>query len=108
MKGEIKLNATTLCQMPAGVKVPVYNRSSVKTGIVHIGIGSFHRSHQAYYTDELLTNHASLDWGICGVALLDSDRNMFNAIQSQDCLYTLMITQPDGTLDARIIGSITE
>ena len=107
MKGDIKLNARTLGQMPAGVNVPLYDRSSIKTGIVHIGIGSFHRSHQAYYTDQLLNNQEVTDWGICGVALLDSDRNMFNTFQAQDCLYTLMVTQQDGTLEARIIGSIT-
>jgi mannitol 2-dehydrogenase len=108
MNSAIKLNASTLGQLPAAVKVPVYDRSSVKTGIVHIGVGSFHRSHQAYYTDQLLKNQGSTDWRICGIALLESDRNMFNTLQNQDCLYTLIVTQPDGTLDARIIGSITE
>ena len=104
----IKLNAKNLDRLPKKVAIPDYNRSEIKAGIVHIGIGSFHRSHQAFYTDQLLHRSDESDWGICGIALLDSDRKIFNTLVNQNGLYTLMITEPDGTLTARIIGSVVE
>ncbi len=103
-----KLNAKNLHLFPGEVAIPAYDRSKIKTGIVHIGIGGFHRSHEAYYTDQLLQHYGSTEWGICGIALLDTDIKIFNALADQDGLYTLMITEPDGTLTARVIGSITE
>jgi mannitol 2-dehydrogenase len=103
-----KLNAKSLSLFPGNVAIPAYDRSKLKTGIVHIGIGGFHRAHQAFYTDQILHNTDITEWGICGIALLDSDRRMIETLVSQDGLYTLLITEPDGTLKARIIGSITE
>jgi mannitol 2-dehydrogenase len=108
MKDILKLNANNLSLLPKEVKTPAYDRSEIKAGIVHIGIGGFHRSHEAYYLDKLLERHDSISWGICGVALLDNDRRIFDTLVSQDGLYTLMITESDGTLNARVIGSIIE
>jgi mannitol 2-dehydrogenase len=108
MKNIQVLNAENIKKLPKEVKKPDYDRSKIKTGIAHIGVGGFHRSHEAYYTDEVLHHQDSADWGICGISLLESDRNIFNILEHQDCLYTLMITEPDGTLSARVIGSITE
>jgi mannitol 2-dehydrogenase len=108
MKEVIKLNIKNLRKLPKEVIVPAYDRSEIKTGIVHIGVGSFHRAHQACYTDLLLHNPAEKDWGICGIALLDSDRKLIDTLVRQDGLYTLMITQSDGILSARVIGSIIE
>ena len=108
MQETIKLNAKNLHLLPGEVVIPAYDRSKIKTGIVHIGIGGFHRAHEAFYTDQILQHHGVTDWGICGVALLDADRKIFNTLTDQDGLYTLMITGPDGTLTARVIGSIIE
>jgi mannitol 2-dehydrogenase len=108
MKNMIKLNAKNLNLLPGEVTIPDYNRSEIKSGIVHIGIGSFHRSHQAFYTDRLLHRPDSKNWGICGIALLDTDCKIFNTLSDQNGLYTLMITEADGTLTARVIGSIVE
>ncbi len=102
----VKLNARNLSSLPKEVKVPTYDRSEVKTGIVHVGIGGFHRAHEAFYTDELLENHGVKEWGICGVALLDHDRKIYNTLVEQDGLYTLMVTDADGITTARVIGSI--
>ncbi len=104
----IKLNAKNLSLLPKEVKVPAYDRTKIKTGIVHVGIGGFHRAHQAYYTDELLEKHGVTEWGICGVALLHHDRKIYDTLVEQDGLYTLMITGADGVTTASVIGSITE
>ncbi len=108
MKEIRKLNAKNLLLLSKEVVIPAYDRSKIKTGIVHIGVGGFHRSHEAFYTDKLLQHHSSKDWGICGIALLDTDHKIFDTLVNQDGLYTLMITEPDGTLTARIIGSVIE
>jgi mannitol 2-dehydrogenase len=97
-----------LSSVPAGVAVPTYDRSQVRTGIVHLGVGGFHRSHQAMYVDRLLEKGEAGDWGICGVGVLRSDRRMAEVMAAQDCLYTLVVKDADGTWDARVIGSITE
>ena len=108
MQETIKLNAKNLCRLPDEVTVPGYDRSKVKAGIVHIGVGAFHRAHQAFFTDQILQHPGSTDWGICGISLLDTDSTIFNDLSEQDGLYTLMITKPDGTLTTRVIGSIVE
>jgi len=58
--------------------------------------------------DDLMNEGKALDWGICGVGLMEFDRKMKDALQGQDCLYTLTLKHPDGRRDARVIGSITE
>src|ERR1035437_2596619 len=108
MKEIIKLNAKNLSLLPEEVVTPAYDRAKIKAGIVHIGIGGVHRAPEAYYVDKLLEHNGSADWGICGVALLDNDRRIFDTLVNQDGLYTLMITEQDGTLNARVIGSIIE
>jgi mannitol 2-dehydrogenase len=108
MRELIKLNAKNLFQLPKEVLIPSYDRSVIKAGIAHIGIGAFHRSHEAYYTDQVLHRNDTTSWGICGIALLDSDRKIFNTLSDQDGLYTLMTTEADGNLKARVIGSIVE
>ena len=94
--------------LPKEVAMPAYDRSKIKTGIAHIGVGGFHRAHEAFYTDQVLHHPDAKNWGICGIALLDSDRKIFNVLEEQNGLYTLMITEPDGNLTARVIGSIIE
>lgn len=108
MRETIKLNAKNLSRLSKEVAIPVYDRSKIKTGIAHIGIGAFHRSHEAFYTDQVLHGNDATPWGICGIALLEADRKIFNTLSDQDGLYTLMTTASDGTLTARVIGSITE
>jgi mannitol 2-dehydrogenase len=104
----LPLNATTLASIPAGVPVPTYDRSRVRTGIVHLGVGGFHRAHQAMYLDRLMEAGKALDWGICGVGVLPQDARMRDALAAQDGLYTLVVKGPDGSLEPRVIGSVTE
>ena len=103
-----RLSNTSLASVRAGVEVPKYDRSKVSTGIVHFGVGGFHRAHMAMALDDLMNQGKALDWGICGVGLMEFDRKMKDALQGQDCLYTLTLKHPDGRRDARVIGSIVE
>ena len=88
------------------VPVPSYDRTAVTPGIVHFGVGGFHRAHQAMYLDRLMTEGKALDWGIVGVGVLPNDRRMAEVMAAQDCLYTLVVKHPDGTLEPRVVGSI--
>jgi mannitol 2-dehydrogenase len=90
------------------VSVPAYARDQVRTGIVHVGVGGFHRAHQAMYLDRLMNAGKALDWGICGVGVLPGDRRMKDALLAQDCLYTLVVKHPDGTWQPHVIGSVVE
>ena len=102
------LTEETLTRLNADVSLPRYDRRDVTTGIVHIGVGNFHRSHQAMYIDTLMNSGAALNWGICGIGLQPSNVAMRDALAAQDGLYTLVIRHGDGTWDARVIGSIVE
>jgi mannitol 2-dehydrogenase len=104
-----KVTASTLADLGhAGVAVPTYNREHVTTGIVHFGVGGFHRAHEAMYVDRLMDDGNALDWGITGVGLLPGDRRMHEVLHAQDCLYTLVVKDPDGTMHPRVIGSIVD
>ena len=102
------LGTATLRSLAGSLSVPTYDRSQVRTGIVHLGVGAFHRSHQAMYLDRLLEQGQALDWGISGVGVLPSDRRMQEVMAAQDCLYTLVAKHADGSMDARVVGSIVE
>ncbi|MGY2130341.1 mannitol dehydrogenase family protein [Blastococcus sp. SYSU DS0617] len=102
------LSSRTLPRLSASVSTPGYDRRRVRAGIVHLGVGGFHRSHQAMYLDRLMEQGRALDWGICGVGVLPGDRRMAEVMAAQDCLYTLVVTHPDGFLGARVIGSVVE
>lgn len=102
------LNAASLSSLDPSVAVPRYDRGAVRAGIVHIGVGAFHRAHQAMYLDRLMNEGKALDWGICGVGVLPGDRRMRDALAAQDFLYTLVEKHPDGSQNARVIGSIVD
>ncbi|TWD81950.1 mannitol 2-dehydrogenase [Kribbella amoyensis] len=87
---------------------PEYDRAEVRAGIVHFGVGGFHRAHQAMYLDRLMNDGKALDWGICGVGVLPQDRRMADVMAAQDGLYTLVVKHPDGTLEPRVIGSVVD
>jgi mannitol 2-dehydrogenase len=102
------LSAANLSALSPQVGRPEYDRSQVRTGIVHFGVGAFHRSHQAMYLDRLMNDGKALDWGICGVGVLASDRLMKTVMDAQDCLYTLVVKHPDGAVEPQVIGSIVD
>jgi mannitol 2-dehydrogenase len=100
------LNQTNVGSL--SIPVPSYDRSQVKVGIVHFGVGGFHRAHQAMYIDQLMEQGQALDWGICGVGVMPFDLKMKEAMEAQDCLYTLVEKAPEGSWAPRIIGSIVQ
>lgn len=102
-----KLEPGSLPELATRVEVPRYDRSAVSVGVVHIGVGGFHRAHQALYLDDVLAA-GDLAWGICGVGLMPSDVTARDAAAAQGCLYTLMTVDPAGALATRVIGSLVQ
>jgi mannitol 2-dehydrogenase len=102
------LRADTLAACAERLPTPGYDRGSLHTGVVHFGVGGFHRAHQAMYHDRLMNAGQGLDWAICGVGVMPADRGMRDVMNAQDGLYTLVVKHSDGSLDARVIGAITE
>lgn len=105
---EQRLSEASLAAVASPTSVPSYDRSQITQGIVHIGVGNFHRAHMALAIDDLLTAGNAQDWAICGVALLPTDEPRARAMQEQDGRYTLVEKHADGHWETRIIGSITE
>jgi mannitol 2-dehydrogenase len=104
----LPLTARNLSSLPADLPVPGYDRGALRTGIVHFGVGGFHRAHEAMYLDRLMSDGKALDWAICGVGVMPADQRMRDVMTAQDGLYTLVVKAPDGTLTPRVIGSIKE
>lgn len=104
----IRLNQQHLPTISSSLSVPKYDRAAIQTGIVHIGVGGFHRSHQAYYIHQLLEKHQAVNWGICGIGLREADRKINDIFKAQNCLYTLITQHPGGMIDSAIIGSLTD
>jgi mannitol 2-dehydrogenase len=103
----IALKEASLSRLADYVRVPTYDRRRLTNGIVHIGVGGFHRAHQALYLDNYAHQNSDSQWGICGVGLLEFDQRMRDALHSQNCLYTLVERSPEED-KARVIGSITK
>ncbi|GAB3600507.1 mannitol dehydrogenase family protein [Microbacterium tumbae] len=101
------LARAALPALPAQVGRPGYAPEDLRTGIVHIGVGGFHRAHQAAYVDRLLEHQDQRSWGIAGLGLLEGDRAMDRALRDQDNLYTLVTRAPGGESEARVIGALT-
>ncbi|MGJ0479693.1 mannitol dehydrogenase family protein [Pantoea agglomerans] len=93
-----------LDRLPAEVQRPTYDRSKLKTRMVHIGFGAFHRAHQAMCSDRLAEEQGS-DWGYCEVNLINSS-GLITALRQQDLLYTLTELS-DGSQHTRVIGVVT-
>src|ERR1700712_1046996 len=92
--------------LPSDVAMPTYDRSATRIGIVHVGVGGFHRAHQAVYVDDLMTKGLAMDWAICGVGVLPTDRRMADVMSAQDCLYTVVVRDSSQAPTARIVGSM--
>jgi fructuronate reductase len=102
--GDLRLSNASLGRLPAQIRRPGYDRSRITPGIVHLGIGAFHRAHQAVIIDDLIASGAT-DWGIVGASLRNSDTR--DALAPQDFLYTVAVRSGVGT-DHRIIGSVLD
>ena len=101
----LELSLDELGHLPADVLQPRYDRSDLAPGIVHIGVGNFHRAHQAWYLHRLMQDGEALDWAIVGAGVRAGDAVMRNKLLAQDCLTTLIELRPDGR-SAEITGSM--
>ena len=101
------LNRGTLRRLSAKLHVPSFDPAALTSGIVHLGLGGFHRAHMARYTHTLMDRDpAAREWGILGAGLLPQDRAMRDSLAPQDSLYTLL--ERDGAQErATVIGSLT-
>jgi mannitol 2-dehydrogenase len=104
----MKLNEQNVPQLAAHVARPSYALKSVTAGIAHIGVGGFHRAHQAAYTDALMNSGTGLDWGICGIGTRADELAMRDALASQNFLYTLVELDDRPDTEVRVIGSICD
>lgn len=102
-----KLRNESLGVLSDAIKRPDYDRSKLTPGIVHIGLGNFHRAHQAWYLHRLMQQGLALDWAIIGAGVRPEDSMMRERLLDQDCLTTLIELDPDST-SAEIIGSMID
>jgi mannitol 2-dehydrogenase len=100
----LPLSNATLSLHSRNVVVPTYDRAALTPAIVHLGVGGFHRAHQAVYLDDLANKGISRDWGVTGVGLRRPD--MKNALVQQDCLYTVVERSAEHE-KGRVIGSMS-
>jgi len=97
-----RLSNATLNRLPKSIQKPDYDRSAIATGIVHLGLGAFHRAPQAAYTDTLLADDPR--WAILGVSLRSADTR--DALQPQDALYS--VSAAGGcNIKRRVVGALT-
>lgn len=101
----ISLSNAALDQLT--IKRPQYDRSALTAGIVHIGVGNFHRAHQAWYLHELMQAGKAHDWAIIGAGVRPYDAAMREKLLAQDCLTTLVELDPQ-TVSAEVIGSMID
>ncbi len=103
----VKLDNASLNGLPSNVRGPAYDRRDITEGILHIGVGGFHRAHQAVYVDDVIAETGDKQWGICGVGLLQHDSRIRDALVPQDCLYAVVERGPGAATEARVIGAMT-
>ena len=89
------------------VQLPSYDRKALRPGIVHIGLGNFHRAHMAVYLDDLFGQGTDHDWAILGAGVRAPDARMRDALKAQDCLSTVIELDPSGRR-ARRVGSMID
>ena len=97
-----RLSLKTIAGLPTQVARPRYDVSEVRVGIVHLGVGAFHRAHQAVYLDDRLAA-GETDWAICGASLRSPATS--RALDPQDGLYTLSVRNEAGE-DLRVVGAL--
>lgn len=94
--------------MKAQVNSYSYNREQVKPGILHIGVGNFHRAHEEFFTNRLLEYPDQQNWGICGAMLLPGDEPLYKTLKKQGNEYTLTVCGRNGKDETYRIGSLVE
>lgn len=103
----VKLSDRILTDLAGNIVRPLYDRDQLKPGIVHVGLGNFHRAHQAWYLHRLMQTGAALDWAIVGAGVRSTDAVMREKLLAQDCLTTLIELDPDG-VTVEITGAMID
>ena len=102
----IPLANSSLPALPQGVSGPGYDRAGLKPGILHVGLGNFHRAHQAVYYDDLLGAGGDPSWAVIGAGVMASDQAMRRDLLDQDCLYSVTEMSAAGET-VRVLGAMT-
>lgn len=102
----LPLSLASLGDLPATIARPVYRRDDLTPGIVHFGVGNFHRAHMAWYLDRLMNAGRDHDWAILGAGVMAGDKRMRDILTRQDFLSTI-VTQSAALSEARVIGPMT-
>ncbi len=103
----MKLSDANLGELQGSISVPGYDRSNLSPGIVHIGLGNFHRAHQSWYLHRLFELGLDRDWAIVGAGVRPFDATQREKLAAQDYLTTLIELDPAGT-SAEIVGSMID
>jgi mannitol 2-dehydrogenase len=103
----VKLSLAALAKLPAGIHAPNYQRSALSAGMVHIGVGNFHRAHQAVYLDDLFGAGRDHDWAIVGAGVREPDIAMREKLSQQDWL-TTVVEQEAGATNVRVTGAMID
>lgn len=101
----MKLTNSSLASLPQDVATPAYDRGRLTAGILHIGVGNFHRAHMERYTDDLFAKGLDHDWAILGAGVRPADGAMRAKLEAQDWLTTAIELGPDSTR-ARVLGPL--
>ncbi len=99
-----RLHRSALASLPADVALPAYDFGAVTPGIVHLGVGAFHRAHQAVMTEAVLAS-GDLSWGIVAASLRNPDTR--DALGPQDGLYTVAVKSSEGE-GLAVVGAIRD
>ncbi|HEV7252149.1 MAG TPA: mannitol dehydrogenase family protein [Mesorhizobium sp.] len=102
-----KLSLTTLSGLPSNVAVPHYDRSALKAGILHFGLGNFHRAHQAVYLDDLFNRGRDYDFAVVGAGVFEAERKGRDLLAAQDFLSTV-VEQDETGRRARVTGAMVD
>lgn len=84
----------------------MYDRNTISAGIVHFGVGNFHRAHLQYYNNLLLENEDQKSWGIYGAMIMPGDGPLYSALKSEEGIYDLMICYPSGDRETYTVRSL--
>ena len=103
----VRLCQANLGALPKSVLRPEYDRAALTPGIVHIGVGNFHRAHQAWYLHRLMQQGAAQDWAIIGAGVRAYDAEMRRKLLAQDCLTTL-VELTEGQRRAEVTGAMID
>src|SRR5262245_7537480 len=103
----VKLSSEALARLPQSVAAPRYSRANLKPGILHFGVGNFHRAHQAVYLDDLFNAGRNHDWAIVGAGVLPAEKAGREKLQEQDWL-TTVVEQDSEHLAARVTTAMVD